>query len=58
MITWVTVWVLTVVGSGTHATTYQLEYRTQQTCLTEMKKHIQNSYKPRCDFKQIPMVTK
>ena len=83
MITWVTVWVLTVshnqVGTGLHQSygsgySYQLQYKDQATCLKEAKKHerrviqsnqwlkddtVINRYKSaRCDFQQIPLVTK
>ena len=62
MITWVTVWVLTVntnVGSPSN-TVYQLMYSNQKTCLTQAKKYQKAGYespKARCDFQQVPMVT-
>lgn len=65
MITWVTVWVLTMVNtyesSGlTKRDSYQLIYAKQETCIKQGEKikktHVDYSY--RCDFQQIPMVTK
>lgn len=60
MITWVTVWVLTVVHvNSNRATSYQLEYKTQQTCIAESKKHMSKANrfgKVICSPKQIPMV--
>lgn len=57
MITWVTVWVLTVSqykGDG-----YQLTYATQKACIHQMKKHKKERYfDVRCDFQQIPVVVK
>lgn len=60
MITWVTVWVLTVSYNGQkEASYYQLQYATQKTCLNQIKKHEEPHYKKaRCDFQQIPVVTK
>lgn len=57
MITWVTVWVLTVQYNpySDNNVSYQLTYRTKQTCLIEAKKH---KGEARCDFQQIPMVIK
>lgn len=74
MITWVTVWVLTVgyfdreYNKGGSAT-YQLQFAKQETCLKEAKKHMMankdrynNGYSviafTRCDFQQVPVVTK
>ena len=61
MITWVTVWVLTVVyaDAGVHtskATTYQLTYATQEACVKQIKKHNSSFRSSRCDFQQIPVV--
>lgn len=65
MITWVTVWVLTMVNDNyfsgaARRDSYQLTYRTQETCLEqgEKIKRTDNRYTYRCDFQQIPMVTK
>lgn len=54
MITWLTVWVLTVSWGGG---SYQLQYATQNTCLQQAKKHGFGK-NTRCDFQQIPVVTK
>ncbi|MFW2042277.1 hypothetical protein ACG94V_12820 [Acinetobacter sp. ULE_I001] len=65
MITWVTVWVLTVsFNSDSYNRTdnlrayYQLQYATQSICEKQRKNHEQGSKKARCDFQQIPVVTK
>ena len=56
MITWVTVWVLTVSysysGGASH---YKLTYATQEICEKQRKQH-ENQYKAsRCDFQQVPV---
>ena len=60
MITWVTVWVLTVhtpVGNyGSYS--YQLSYASQKTCEEQRKKYKDDFRVARCDFQQVPMVTK
>ena len=66
MITWVTVWVLTIgfwedgyQKGGPSA--YQLQYATQDICEKQKKNHVNRSeYKGfmRCDFQQIPVVVK
>lgn len=63
MITWVTVWVLTMISdhsfSGTaRRDTYQLTYEKQETCFKQGKKikKTSNNYTYRCDFQQIPVV--
>ena len=59
MITWVTVWVLTVHGNiSSKNTQYQLTYAKQETCLKQLEKHKKSAYIARCDFQQIPVVTK
>lgn len=61
MITWVTVWVLTVQYSSfsNNNTAYQLTYSSQKVCEQQIVKHTKNhSSKARCDFQQIPMVKK
>lgn len=61
MITWVTVWVLTVQYSwyNTNNTSYQLTYASQKTCEQQMVKHTKKtSSEARCDFQQIPVVAK
>ena len=66
MITWVTVWVLTVgyweYGSSKGGpATYQIQYATQKTCEAQRKKHAdraRNKGFTRCDFQQIPVVNK
>ena len=62
MITWITVWVLTVqhindVGvNGKNSHVYQLTYATQAIC-EKQKKYHDGSYKVvRCDFQQVPVV--
>lgn len=66
MITWVTVWVLTV-GYWDQEyykggpSSYQLQYASQDVCEKQKKNHATISkYKgfTRCDFQQIPVVTK
>ena len=59
MITWVTVWVLTVTNvemqlSSFHPHTYQLTYATQEICEKQRKNHKRNS-RTRCDFQQFPV---
>ena len=64
MITWVTVWVLTVGywGDGYQKggpSSYQLQYATQATCEKQKNNHSKlTEYKGfvRCDFQQIPVV--
>ena len=64
MITWVTVWVLTVsyINIGGHsggASHYQLQYATQETCLKQKQVHLKQGVdSARCDFQQIPVVVK
>ena len=60
MITWVTVWVLTVsyVDIGGHsggASHYQLTYATQEICEKQRKNHKQQYKASRCDFQQVPV---
>ena len=59
MITWVTVWVLTVIVAPTNqsSTTYQLSYGTQAACLKKADEH-KKIGQSRCDFQQIPVVVK
>lgn len=63
MITWVTVWILTVnyIDDGdkeSGATSYQLQYATQAICEKQRSKHSGFEISTRCDFQQIPMVKK
>ena len=65
MITWVTVWVLTMVNdnyfSGTaRRDSYQLTYANQETCIKqgERIKKTNETYSYRCDFQQVPMVVR
>lgn len=66
MITWVTVWVLTMVANDTGTAsyvrrdTYQLTYATQKTCIKqgERIKKTSSIYTYRCDFQQVPLVVK
>lgn len=57
MITWVTVWVLTVTRTdfmNTAPTTYQLTYATQKLCLEQADKLIR--YRSvTCNFQQVPV---
>ena len=63
MITWVTVWVLTVGywEQGHYKggpATYQIQYATQKTCEAQRKNHIRGEELKsftRCDFQQIPI---
>lgn len=59
MITWVTMWVLTVhtsIGSASNQT-YQLTYATQSACINQIEKHKRDrNFSVRCDFQQIPVV--
>ena len=61
MITWVTVWVLTVfTGSGYYGyqrpSNFQLQYATQETCIKQKEAHINRGVSSaRCDFQQIPV---
>lgn len=63
MISWVTVWVLTVHGvdKGYHelsSYTYQLSYATQALCEKQKKNHERGGVdwkKARCDFQQVPV---
>ncbi len=61
MITWVTVWVLTVqtcYDCNSNAV-YQLTYATQEICKKQLEKHSKSySKNARCDFQQIPVVKK
>lgn len=58
MITWVTVWILTVsrVDSNS-AYSYQLSYATQALCEKNRSKHVGEYKASRCDFQQIPIYT-
>ena len=64
MITWVTVWVLTMVADDTGSNsyvrrdTYQLTYATQKTCIKqgERIKNTNHIYTYRCDFQQVPLI--
>lgn len=60
MITWVTVWVLTVTyvnisGHSGGATSYQLQYATQNICEKQRENHKSDYKRTRCDFAQIPV---
>lgn len=59
MITWITVWVLTVPykdNMTARAYSYQLTYATQDLCLKQIGNHSAGLNKSRCDFQQIPVV--
>lgn len=65
MITWVTVWVLTVSfnsdsyhRSANLRAYYQLQYSSQSICEKQKKNHENESKTARCDFQQIPVVKK
>ena len=60
MITWVTVWVLTVYvdNYSNKADSYQLTYATQSVCEKQIARHKKQDRNARCDFQQIPVVTK
>ena len=59
MITWVTVWVLTIHSQlgGYGEQSYQLQYATQEICEKQKANH-SDKFRKRCDFQQIPVVTK
>ena len=64
MITWVTVWVLTVQGfdaryEAMSSYNYQLTYATQASCEKQLVKYTRKHpfYRSaRCDFQQVPFV--
>lgn len=64
MITWVTVWVLTVfTGSdfmgNYRPSNFQLQYASQSICEKQKDNHLKRSVSSaRCDFQQIPVVKK
>lgn len=63
MITWVTVWVLTVMSYET-SSNYQLTYKTEADCKAQIVKHqLDAGFRSsdrvaRCDSHQVPMVGK
>lgn len=63
MITWLTVWVLTVQlvndrgVNGKNSHSYQLTYATQSVCEKQRERHTGHAYESRCDFQQVPVVT-
>ena len=62
MITWVTVWVLTVFTGSSHQgyhrpSNFQLQYSTQSACLKQKQKHLERGVdSARCDFQQVPLI--
>lgn len=58
MVTWVTVWILTVASLDGHAgkNAYQLQYATKDICEKQKNHHKNQHNKVRCDFQQIPLV--
>ena len=62
MITWVTVWVLTVFTGSSHQghhrpSNFQLQYATQETCLKQKEAHVKRGvFSARCDFQQVPLI--
>lgn len=60
MITWVTVWVLTVYDvTYQKSVNYQLSYSTREVCEKQIKRHVDKSYNrvAFCDFQQVPVYT-
>ena len=62
MITWVTVWVLTVFSGGEYRSyyrplNYQIQYATQATCEKKKQEHLKNGAhkSTRCDWQQVPI---
>lgn len=61
MLTWVTVWVLTVFTGSSHQgyyrpSNFQLQYATQETCIKQKEVHIKRGVSSaRCDFQQVPI---
>ena len=64
MITWVTVWVLTVFTGSNYLghyrpSNFQLQYASQDICIKQKQAHLKRGVdSARCDFQQIPMVKK
>lgn len=65
MITWVTVWVLSLALATSSNGYYrpnviQLQYASQQTCEKQKQSKLKDSNvtQARCDFQQIPIATK
>lgn len=57
MITWLTVWVLTVYDTQYQkSVNYQLTYATREICVKQKKFHETNNKVARCDFQQVPIV--
>lgn len=57
MITWLTVWVLTVYDTKYQkSVNYQLTYATREICVKQKKFHETNTKVARCDFQQVPIV--
>ena len=58
MITWVTVWILTVyTPRGDYGSySYQLQYSSQNICEQQRLKYKNDFKVTRCDFQQIPVV--
>lgn len=60
MLTWVTVWVLTVIIDESYmhesrAATYQLSYYSQSMCEKQRKNHQGDDRTTRCNFQQVPV---
>lgn len=59
MITWVTVWVLTITNnvdySNKSEAPYQLTYATEDICNRQGKRIINNSQRYSCRFQQVPV---
>lgn len=60
MITWITVWVLTVIididtSERARATSYQLTYATKEICEKQRKNHIHSNSRTKCNFQQVPI---
>lgn len=58
MITWITVWVLTVTSTSESygiKSHYQLTYSTQDTCLKQIQNHTSRKTQAQCNFQQVPI---
>lgn len=56
MITWLTVWVLTVYDAQYEkSVNYQLTYATRELCVKQKKFHETSTRVVRCNFQQVPV---
>lgn len=61
MITWVTVWVLTVYSNDVRGSSanYQLTYQSSSECYNAEKAHKNNGkHKTQCNYQKVPVVMK